>query len=157
MICNAIFSAKQLADIKDIMMKIEKYADVIRHYTEKESSGKADALIFLGFVCWLTCQRIAAVPVVFSHAIACQAVSSEQVLLWQLHGNAKPIPKWRGVARYGIWEATPEHMLKVKARCEELMKFLKEEWPGLVKDHDQKHGIPIKDSSINKENQDPVE
>jgi len=136
MICNAIFSSKQLADIKDIMFKVQKYSVVIRHYTDQESSGKADAMIFLSYLCWLTCQRIAAVPVILSHAIACQAISAEQVLLWGEHMSAKPIPKWRGVARYGIWEATPEHMLKVKDRCTELMEFLKDEWPDLIKDVD---------------------
>merc|ERR1719480_765251 len=98
-------------------------------------------MIFLSYLCWLTCQRIAAVPVVLSHAIACQSISAEQVLLWGEHMSAKPIPKWRGVARYGIWEATPEHMLKVKDRCEELMEFLKDEWPDLTnteKEHSTK-------------------
>jgi translation initiation factor 2 beta subunit (eIF-2beta)/eIF-5 len=136
MLCNAIFSSKQLADIKDIMLKVQKYSVVIRHYTDKAASGKADAMIFLSYLCWLTCQRIAAVPVILSHAIACQAISAKQVLLWGEHVSAKPIPKWRGVARYGIWEASPEHMLKVKDRCAELMEFLKEKWPDLIKEVD---------------------
>lgn len=147
MICNAIFSSKQLADIKDIMFKVQKYAEVIRHYTDKPASGKADAMIFLGYLCWLTCQRIAAVPVVLSHAIACQSVSAEQVLLWGEHVSAKPIPKWRGVARYGIWEASPEHMLKVKERCKDLMEFVEKEWPDLIKEQDAKHNKENEEST----------
>jgi len=148
MICNAIFSSKQLADIKDIMFKVQKYSMVIRHYTDtgKEGTSKADAMIFLSYLCWLTCQRIAAVPVVLSHAIACQSISAEQVLTWGEHVNAKPIPKWRGVARYGIWEASPEHMLKVKDRCEELMDFLKDEWPDLIKEQDEETNKENKES-----------
>lgn len=135
MLCNAVFSCKEHGDVKDIIAKLGQYAPVFRYWTGGDAvKGKAESIVFLGYLCWLACKRVAAVSPVLAAAIATQSVTAEQVLYWNERPVAKAIPNWRGAARYGLWEATPEHMVQVKERCEPFMEYLEKEWPGLITD-----------------------
>merc|ERR1711971_1185987 len=106
MICNGIFTKR---DVHDIMDNLKKYGKVFSYWTQQPETGNPEAEVFLQHVVWLCAKTPKTVPVVLATCIASGSVSADQVLAWYRNPEAKVIPQWRGeVDAYGVWEPNQE-------------------------------------------------